>query len=71
MALLWGAHPVETEEITSGDQLVQVATRLARDEGFANPGDSIVILSGKPFGRSGTTNDLRIAVVPPPGQRAL
>ena len=71
MALLWGAHPVETETITSGDQMVQLATTRARDDGFAEPGETIIILSGKPFGTSGTTNDLRIAVVPQPGERAI
>ena len=71
MALLWGAHPVGTETITSGDQMVQLATERARDDGFAEPGEAIVILSGKPFGTSGTTNDLRIAIVPQPGARAI
>jgi pyruvate kinase len=71
MALLWGAHPVQTETITSGDQMVQLATEKARDDGFAKPGEAIIILSGKPFGTSGTTNDLRIAIVPQPGERAI
>jgi pyruvate kinase len=71
MALLWGAHAVQTETITSGDQMVQLATEAARDGGFAAPGETIIILSGKPFGTSGTTNDLRIAIVPQPGERAI
>jgi len=34
-------------------------------EGFAQAGDNVVIAAGYPFGRSGTTNMLRIANVWP------
>jgi pyruvate kinase len=42
---------------------VQRAVRIAREEGFARPGDVIVVAGGIPFGEPGTTNSLRVATV--------
>ena len=39
------------------------ACQCAREEGFAQPGDTIVISAGMPFGTPGATNLLRIATV--------
>jgi len=47
---------------TSLDELAPMATAVAREQGFAQPGRPIVILAGVPFGESGTTNMMRVAV---------
>jgi pyruvate kinase len=39
------------------------ATRHAFLEGFAKAGDRVLVVAGVPFGQSGGTNNLRIAVV--------
>ena len=44
-------------------ETVDRATSLARREGFAARGEEIVVIAGIPFGRSGTTNALRVARV--------
>jgi pyruvate kinase len=36
---------------------------VAQAEGFAAAGQEIVVAAGVPFGHSGTTNTLRVAVV--------
>ncbi|MCS6877536.1 MAG: hypothetical protein NZP72_04475, partial [Geminicoccaceae bacterium] len=41
----------------------QKARRIAREQGFAEPGNSIVITAGLPFGTPGATNLLRVAWV--------
>ena len=46
------SHETQTPEATT-----------ARTEGFAKPGDSILISAGMPFGTPGATNLLRIATV--------
>ena len=63
MSLLWGAHSVQSDGVDTYDSMVDEAVRQARKEGFALEGDRIVILSGVPFGQSGTTNNLRVATV--------
>ena len=64
LALVWGLHSVLTEDVDHVEEMVDRACRTAVAEGFANAGDSLVIMAGMPFGISGTTNLLRIARVP-------
>ena len=61
LSLLWGAHCVHTADVEDADEMVKKACRIAREEGFAAVGHKIVITAGVPFGRSGSTNLLRIA----------
>jgi pyruvate kinase len=74
LALVWGSHSVLTLEIADVNTMTDLACKTALDEGFAKPGDQIVIAAGVPFGQAGTTNLLRLATVwassPPPGKRA-
>ena len=44
-------------------ETVTRATRIARAEGFASPGQEVVVTAGVPFGQPGTTNALRVATV--------
>jgi pyruvate kinase len=61
LALLWGTHSVAARGIDSYDEMVDVAKAYALEEGFAKPGDRIVIIAGIPFGRAGSTNNIRVA----------
>ena len=63
LALVWGTHCVVTEDAYDLDDMVDRACRIARDEGFANPGDRIIITAGVPLRTPGSTNMLRIAYV--------
>ena len=61
LALLWGTHSVVTSDIATYDEMVDVAKAHALEESFAKPGDRIVIVAGIPFGRQGSTNNIRVA----------
>ncbi len=63
MALVWGAQGVVAPVVRSFGEMVVVAQTLAQEQGFATWNDSIVITAGVPFGTSGTTNILRVAVI--------
>ena len=63
LALAWGVHPVHTADAHDLDEMVAKARQIARDEGFAGPGESLVITAGLPFGTPGATNLLRVAWV--------
>jgi pyruvate kinase len=63
LSLAWGVHPVHTEDAHDLDEMVSKARLIAREEGFAQPRESIVITAGLPFGTPGATNLLRIAWV--------
>jgi pyruvate kinase len=60
LALLWGAHSMVAEDIASYDDMVDRARTQVLSQGAAKEGDSIVIIAGVPFGRPGTTNNLRV-----------
>jgi pyruvate kinase len=60
LALLWGVHSIVAEDIGSYDEMVERARTQVLSQGVAEPGDSIVIVAGMPFGRPGTTNNLRV-----------
>ena len=63
LALVWGTHCVETSDVSSFSEMVDKATRIAREENFAQPGQRLVVTAGVPFGTPGSTNVLRIAWV--------
>ncbi|MGH8728317.1 MAG: pyruvate kinase [Burkholderiales bacterium] len=61
LSLVWGVHSVQTKEVGTVDEMVEVACKTAMNDEFAKPGDEIVIVAGMPFVASGNTNLLRIA----------
>jgi pyruvate kinase len=63
LCLAWGTHCVLVEDAHSVDEMVVKAGEIASREGFAKPGDRILITAGVPVGTPGTTNMLRIATI--------
>jgi pyruvate kinase len=63
LSLVWGTHSVITEDIRDFDDMVKRASEIARQEGFAQVGERIVITAGVPLGTTGATNMLRVAFV--------
>jgi pyruvate kinase len=63
LSLVWGTHSVLTEDIRDFDDMVKRASQIARQEGFAQSGERIVITAGVPLGTTGATNMLRVAFV--------
>jgi pyruvate kinase len=63
LSLVWGVHSVITEDIRDFDDMVKRASQIARQEGFAQAGERIVITAGVPLGTTGATNMLRVAFV--------
>ncbi|WP_299846937.1 pyruvate kinase [uncultured Paracoccus sp.] len=61
MALLWGAQALTENSVNDYDSMVETALRESRPLLSASSGDSLVILSGVPFGQSGSTNNIRVA----------
>lgn len=63
LTVVWGVHPVVTEDAHDLDDMVDRACRIAAEEGFAKVGDRLIITAGVPLGTIGATNMLRIAHV--------
>lgn len=63
LGLVWGLHCVSGEEPDDIDGMVDRACQIAVEEGFAKPGERIIVTAGVPFGTPGATNMLRIAYI--------
>ena len=63
LAIVWGVHPLVTKDAEDVDDMVDRACVTADSEGFAEPGDRIIIIGGVPFGERGGTNMMRIALL--------
>lgn len=68
LSVAWGVHALQGADPRLVQQMVDDACRAALREGFADIGDRVVIVAGLPFGRSGTTNMIRVARIPDPGE---
>ena len=56
LALVWGLHCVLTDDPRDLDDMVAKACRIAYQEGFALPGQRVIISAGVPLGTPGATN---------------
>ena len=63
LSVVWGVHSVVTEDAHDQDDMVDRACRIAFKEGFAKPGQRVIVVAGVPLGTPGATNMLRIAYV--------
>jgi len=64
LTLAWGLHCVETEDAHDLDDVAERACQIAFSQGFAKPGERVVITAGLPLGTPGATNMMRVAFVP-------
>jgi len=48
-------HPVVAPELHSMSEMVASALRVAQAEGFAKPGEEVVVTAGMPLGIPGNT----------------
>ncbi len=63
LCIAWGLHCVTTEDAHDLDDVVERAGQIAYEEGFAKPGERIVVTAGVPLRTPGATNLLRVAFV--------
>jgi pyruvate kinase len=70
LALVWGLHCVLTEDAHDLDDVANRACGIAFREGYAQPGQRIVVTAGLPLGTPGATNMLRVAFVGRKGSAA-
>ena len=56
MALYWGITGHVAPRLTSTDAMIQAVRRLCAKEGWARPGQTVVIVAGTPLSQPGNTN---------------
>ncbi|MER3443793.1 MAG: pyruvate kinase [Meiothermus sp.] len=60
LALISGVLPLLAPDPKDTEDMVDIALRMVKQAGMADPGDRVVIVAGVPFGVRGTTNMLRV-----------
>ncbi|MGY4592631.1 pyruvate kinase [Bradyrhizobium sp. GM22.5] len=60
MCLLWGVHSIVSDDPATDEEMTQIAAAVARNEGYLEAGDLMIVVSGVPFGQIGATNNVRI-----------
>lgn len=70
LTLTWGVHSLLTTDAYDLDDMVDRACDFALSEGFAEPGDRIIVSAGVPLRQPGATNMLRIAYISQDGRGA-
>ena len=71
LSVVWGLHCVVTGDVHDVDEMVHRACSITFSEEFGTPGQRITIIAGVPFGKSGTTNLLRVAFIGPDGHSGI
>jgi pyruvate kinase len=61
--LAWGVYSSHSEDAQNATDMVNIACTTIKNKKLAEPGDTIVITAGVPFGNAGSTNLLRIAKI--------
>ncbi len=60
LGLLWGTHAVHTRDVSSFEDMVAKAKRMALRHRIAKAGDRVIVMAGVPFGTPGSTNVLHV-----------
>ncbi|WP_432665891.1 pyruvate kinase [Wukongibacter baidiensis] len=63
LILIWGVKPVLTKEAKSTDEIFDLSVEKAREYGYINGGDLVVITAGVPVGVAGATNLIKVDIV--------
>ena len=63
LSLSWGITPLMMSLAHSTDELIEMSTALAKENGYLHNGELAVVTAGVPVGVSGTTNMIQIHMV--------
>ena len=63
LSLSWGITPLMMALAHSTDELIEMSTNLAKENGYLHDGELAVVTAGVPVGVSGTTNMIKIHMI--------
>ena len=63
LSISWGITPLMMSLAHSTDELIEMSTALAKENGYLHNGELAVVTAGVPVGVSGTTNMIKIHMV--------
>lgn len=63
LTLVWGIHPVLSEQAETTDQLVEYSIDKGLETGLVTRGSQVIVTAGVPVGVSGATNLMKVHVI--------
>ena len=63
MCLYYGVQSIQAGLVEHTTDVLELAAKFAVDRGVAQPGDNIIVISGRPLGRTGVTNTLVVHTI--------
>jgi pyruvate kinase len=60
LALSWGVDSYLIEKLESADEILSVTDKALKNNELADDGDTVVVLSGAPIGKAGSTNTVSV-----------
>ena len=63
LSISWGITPLMMPLAHSTDELIEMSTALAKENGYLHDGELAVVTAGVPVGVSGTTNMIKIHMI--------
>ena len=63
LVLYWGVHTVNTESLSSVNELFSLGANVVKEMGLGKAGDQVVITGGIPIGEIGSTNLLKVETI--------
>ncbi|MBT3199137.1 MAG: pyruvate kinase [Phycisphaerales bacterium] len=63
MCLYYGVQAMQAGLVEHTTDVLDLASKFALDKGVAQPGDNIIVISGRPLGTTGATNTLVVHTV--------
>lgn len=60
LALYWGVEPIRVPEAHDTDEMMETARTTLLERGLVERGDVVIMSTGVPIGRAGTTNMIRV-----------
>ena len=63
LAFSWGVYPIVADKVESTDEMMNKSVETAKNNGFVNEGDTVVIAAGVPVDEIGATNLMKVTVV--------
>jgi pyruvate kinase len=63
MCLYYGVQSMQAGLVEHTTDVLDLAAKFAVDQGVAEPGDNIIVISGRPLGKTGVTNTLVVHTI--------
>ena len=63
MCLYYGVQSMQAGLVEHTTDVLELAAKFAIEQGVAEPGDNIIVISGRPLGKTGVTNTLVIHTI--------